>query len=128
MRDNNVSVLLGKTLTEIKNISNRELIFTTSEGEVYKMYHKQDCCECVRVEDICGDLDDLIGVQLVEAEEVSNSDSNRGEYGESCTWTFYKLRTSKGSVTIRWLGESNGYYSESVSFVKIEDKDNLYYV
>jgi hypothetical protein len=50
----------------------------------------------------------------VEAEEVSNYEGeDTGD--ESYTWTFYRFRTLKGSVSVRWYGSSNGYYSESVS-------------
>ena len=112
-----VDVLLGKTLTKIEQSGDDELYFNTSDGEVFKMYHEQDCCEHVYIEDIIGDLDDLIGTPLLMAEEVTE----RGKLGEwdSQTWTFYKFATVKGYVTIRWLGESNGYYSESVDFVRI---------
>ena len=112
--------LLGKTLTEIVN-KDDEIYFTTSEGDKYKLHHYQDCCESVYVEDICGDLGDLIGNPLLEATEESNQEDCYSEscYDDSCTWTFYKLGTIKGCVTIRWLGQSNGYYSESVDFTKV---------
>jgi hypothetical protein len=93
-----------------------ELTLYLSNTNYVRFSHHQDCCEHVYIEDICGDLDDLIGAPLVEAEEVSNYDAGPlGEYDESYTWTFYRFRTRKGSVTVRWYGSSNGYYSESVS-------------
>ncbi|MEN6292596.1 MAG: hypothetical protein ABFD07_11355, partial [Methanobacterium sp.] len=72
--------------------------------------------------DIAGDLNDLVGVPLLMAEEVTNEQNVNPdgviapEYQESFTWTFYKLATIKGSVTLSWYGESNGYYNELVSF------------
>lgn len=112
---NDVFILKGKTLTKIEKDYTDELIFYTTGGEIYKMYHEQDCCESVTIEDINGDINDLIGSPIIMAEEVTEDDLN----AESGTWTFYKLATNKGYVTIRWYGGSNGYYSESVDFIKI---------
>lgn len=112
--------LLGKTLTRIEKIEDNELIFHCDDGTAYHMYHAQDCCESVTIEDIVGELDDLLNMPILLAEEVSNSDNPPDDrYVDSFTWTFYKLVTNRGAVTIRWYGESNGYYSESVDFEQI---------
>lgn len=111
-----VEELLGKTLAKITQNGDDELYFTTTDGTTYKMFHYQDCCELVYIEDIIGDLGDLIGAPLLMAEEVT--ERGREDNWKSQTWTFYKFATLKGYVTIRWLGESNGYYSESVDFVR----------
>jgi len=113
--------LLGKTLTSIIKTDLDELVFVTTDGDKYIAYHEQECCENVSIEDICGNLNDLIGSPITLAEESTNkTDSpNKEIYDESFTWTFYKLATIKGYVTIRWFGESNGYYSEEVDFKKI---------
>jgi hypothetical protein len=139
-----IAELIGKTLTEVIR-KDDELIFVCDNGDKYKLYHGQECCEGVEIDDINGDLTDLIGSPILKAQEVSNDDFTKaftdsfkpveGEYSkqnpegmyepESCTWTFYKLATIKGYVDVRWYGESNGYYSEGVDFAK-EDKNGNY--
>jgi hypothetical protein len=111
----NVNVLKGLTLTKIDD-EGKSLKFYSSDGRTFLMYHKQDCCESVYIEDIAGNLEDLIGSPILMAEEVEGEIPAGYVCNESCTWTFYKFATIKGYVTIRWLGESNGYYSESVDF------------
>jgi hypothetical protein len=119
------SDLLGKTLVAIKGTVGDDVMeFVCTDGTRYRLYHEQSCCESVSIEDICGDLSDLIGNPLLVAEEVVSgdnpSDVDTSElYQESFTWTFYKLDTIKGGVTIRWYGSSNGYYSESVYFEEV---------
>ena len=111
--------LLGQTLTSVDGADkgSDRIVFTTAEGRKYEMYHDQDCCESVDVEDVCGAVADLIGSPITMAESVSNTTDPPPEgSNESWTWTFYKIGTARGSVTIRWFGSSNGYYSERVTF------------
>ena len=128
----NVNKLLGKTLTEIIVDKDKEYIIFNTEYCSYKMYHAQDCCESVEIESIVGDIQDLIGSPILLAEEVTNSDEypvgvEKPECCESFTWTFYKFATRKGYVDIRWFGESNGYYSESVNFAQLDKDEDIDY-
>ena len=109
--------MLGKTFVQVTgSVGDGGMTFETAEGERFMFAHSQDCCERVDINDIVGDLQDLVGEPLLLAEEVQSEtpvDFNEAEY-ESVTWTFYKFATRKGYVDVRWLGESNGYYSEGV--------------
>jgi|SRR5690625_1132090 len=114
-----IDSLLGKVIKDIHN-EDDVIKFTTTDNEEFYMFHEQDCCESVYIEDINGDLTDLIGSPILLAEEVTELGD---DYYGTFTWTFYKIATIDGSVTIRWYGSSNGYYSESVSIIKSKGKE-----
>lgn len=105
--------LEGRVVESIEGAEkdSHQILIKTECGWTFRMLHYQDCCEYVRVEDVVGDISDLIGQKIISCEE-STSDSTQAL--ESGTYTFYHLRTHKGDVTLRWLGESNGYYSEKI--------------
>lgn len=108
------SELLHKKIYKILTDDLYEIAIITMDGFVYRLLHFQDCCENVEIEDICGDIKDAKG--LVVRAEVSSNKSFSVDIRN--TWTFYKLDTVNGSLTIRFHGSSNGYYSEEVSFIR----------
>lgn len=148
------SVLKGKTIKEIENLEkgSEQVFFHCNDGSKFKMTYYHDCCATCDVEDVAGDVKDLIGSEILMAEEISSTEPDetilaerKSEYEktiadakakgrepyydsfeqfleyrhESETWTFLKLATLKGYVTIRWYGSSNGYYSESPTFEQV---------
>ena len=113
-----VSEMLNQTFTSVR-ADNETVTFENDEVR-YILYHDQDCCESVAVEEIIGDLEDLENLPLLIAREDTNAEDPGTCDGESYTWTFYNFATYKGYVTIRFLGESNGYYSEEVYCMKEE--------
>lgn len=116
-------VLKGKTLKSVEGAveGNDRIVFETEDGKRFLMYHAQDCCENVRIHTVSGSVSDLLGSPLLEAEEVSGETPAVEEtYADSYTWTYYKLGTIKGHVTLAWLGTSNGYYSEGVDFERLD--------
>lgn len=117
---------VGKKIVDVIGLEkgSDDIRIKFEDGSYFYMTHFQDCCECVRVIDIDQDHS-IIGADWYGFEESS-------EYGEgsdwgSSTWTFYRLHTSNGTVWIRWLGESNGYYSERVSHGYAKQDENPSY-
>ena len=115
--------LKGKTITSIDGINSddSDTIITTSDGSIYTLTHIQDCCEHVRVYGTVGNIDDVLNVEVIAAEEDCPMDNpNYPDYKayDSATWTQFRIVTNKGTFEIWWLGESNGYYGESVSVIK----------
>lgn len=107
--------LLGQTIKKV--IEDGYTVEFATTNSKYLMTHEQCSSEEVWLEDVTGDWDDVIGCPITLAEEVS------GEFplenSEDLEWTFYKLGTSKGSVTLRWGCYTDTYYSTDVSLLKI---------
>ena len=121
---NTIKPLLGQIIYDIKRNKPEdpdELRFYLCNSTCVTMHHMQECCEDVVIDDINGDLSNLIGHPILRAdekisEEVDTPSEENYYSDESNTWTFYTLATSAGYVDIKWHGSSNGYYSESVDF------------
>lgn len=127
-----ITELVGKVITKVDGLEegSEYVTFHTQCGKLYQLYHEQDCCECVDLQDFEGDEEDIVGGIVVSAEERTNEGdeefSNKpSAHCESFTWTFYDIQTTKGSLWLRWLGESNGHYSEDVYFREITGKTAL---
>ncbi len=118
-----IKSMVGVTMQSVERVKGNdsdELVFTSEDGRKFIFYYSQDCCASCDIEDIEGDLADLVGSPITLAEETSSSDvpppASEGDYvPESYTWTFYHYGTAKGRVVVRWYGTSNGYYSEQAS-------------
>ena len=113
-----VSDLVGHTIKEIRRTSD-ELIFILESGEACRFYHGQDCSEDVSIDDVVGDLDDLIGSPLLLAEEVAQGTSGRdrhvGRLRQHLHMDVLQVCHQQGICDRAMVWQSNGYYSERVN-------------
>lgn len=126
---------VGDSFKAMKNSAIKDMIglvfksFSSGEEDsevkaglrTFRFYHLQDCCEYVRLVKVLGDPSLLAGLTITNAtldedavapEGLSEEESKTTD--DSCTWTSIKIECGPFSFTQVWLGESNGYYSESV--------------
>lgn len=111
--------LVGETLSSIDVLDDKsmkeqhQILLTTCSGRRILITHERDCCEFVRIESTQGQWKDLIGRVILLASDV-DEEMDKNEYGMSATETTLTFKTDKDTVICKWIGESNGYYSESV--------------
>lgn len=121
-QQNLFNTLKGKVITDVHGLdkNSKHVSFLFSDGSCINMFHYQDCSEEVIIDDICGDIDDLLNAMILDIELVTSNTDRKDEWDESFTWSFYKIKTNKGYVTIKWYGVSNGFYSETVDIEYFE--------
>ena len=126
---------VGEYVVDVKLVKDEgyivEAVLYFRSGRRLHIYHCQDCCEDVILIDIVGgSLDGLVGQEIKSIKSVSkNSDerlisSVKGYLNDSNTWTFVTISTFKDDITLRWHGNSNGYYSEEVDFAYYDEDNN----
>ena len=105
--------LVGEVFVSVES-THEAVVFIKKDDSGYRMEHIQDCCEVVWLDDVCGDLDDLAWSPILVAEEINGEAPASDDGGDPLKWTFYKIATIKGSVTIRWCADAFAYYSTSI--------------
>tara|TARA_R110000803_G_scaffold22351_5_gene55762 strand:+ start:1924 stop:2295 length:372 start_codon:yes stop_codon:yes gene_type:complete len=108
--------LQGETLAYIDE-SPDQVLLTTVSGREFQVYHRQDCCESVGIEDTEGNWHDLVGKPLLSVDEECEDASDRSS--DSATATRLTFKVDGATVINKWIGESNGYYSESITIEEI---------
>lgn len=91
------SELLGKTPIKVEKVDDENLYFEF-EDCIYLMHHWGDCCEIVEIEDICGDLQDLVGTPILlqrKAQTVKITQKMKNgifhSHGHSINWQLRKV-------------------------------------
>ena len=106
--DSDFDKLVGETIVSCETDDNRSVVVLNAEsGKSFCMFNGEvgTTLELVDAED---DLNSLIGKKILFCEQTTSSDE------DDRTWSFVKIRGFDVDVTLRFVGDSNGYYSEAV--------------
>jgi hypothetical protein len=108
--DSDAQTMVGKVLESWKNSYDEFLDLEFTDGTEAYFYHSQDCCGYVRITK-CPSLDEYISHELTAFYYDSTKGCDREDSTTKLGFTF-----DNGFVEVEWVGESNGYYDEGVSF------------
>lgn len=111
------AALKGETVKAIVCSAEAVDLYTKS-GKHFRWSHQQDCCETVRLVHSNSDkFNDPTGQEIYDVIESV-------VIGKGITVTTWILNCDyDNNIVFTWHGESNGYYSEDVSFeLEVEDE------
>lgn len=130
--EHKIELMKGEKIVSVDGLDkdSERVVFECESGKIFTFFHEEDCCESVQLCDFDLEAGEIIGHTVLYAYESTNSGDDEttpraqrpDKYSESWTWTFYRICTTGGTLCMRWLGESNGYYSERVE-VEITKKE-----
>lgn len=108
--------ILGAKVLSI-NYADSELKITTDKG-VFCMFHSEDCCENVWLEEGLDEIHGLIGKTILSFEERSYTQSEPDEDEYYSSWHLYTVTHTGGYLDLCWRGHGKVYYSHSVRFIQ----------
>lgn len=115
--------LKGQLITRVVASVTEDEVTVYTTNIIIRAYHQSECCESVRLIRTEGDIENLAGATILNAEDDSGAqdpDWYKETYDDySHTWTKLTLNTTKGDVHFWFLGESNGYYGETLDFQRL---------
>lgn len=110
--------LQGLRVSEIDDLGDSVLI-TTECGRQFLITHNQQCCENVFQESVDGKWESLIGKVIVHVSQSESPGDDDDGLLLSQTNTTIILAVDDSTVISRWVGTSNGYYSERVDILEL---------
>lgn len=90
-----------------------------NENETVFFTHDQSCCECVRFESSDIPLEEMQGHKILSAKcRTVLRETEDGDNRD--TWYIFDVE-GVGTATMRWTGQSNGWYSTAVDIYCQDD-------
>lgn len=113
-----ISSLVGKTITSLYwDQYKSELTMIDSDGIHHSLGGISGDGGCVYVEDVNGNLDDLLNSPILMAEEkTAPADGSSIWSNYQDRHFFYEIATIKGAVHMRFFGEAGAYYAAEAWF------------
>jgi hypothetical protein len=121
--------LYGKELEKVEKIvecGEETVVLTFTDGTRLKLYHEQECCEQVFITGYVFSTPEVDGFASYYGRPLLSITKTTidglvpwSDIGESATKTIFTFKWGSYSVCefeVHWLGTSNGYYYEGVSY------------